>query len=93
MRLIDADDLITHEFKNPISFNAFKALVKRQPTLESKMEKDFKAYIASQIRQEKGPYACCYCKHRDSGAFGYCVFTGCDGIAEWEYGDPEEVEE
>lgn len=93
MRLIDADDLITHEFKNPISYNAFVKLVKRQPRVESKIERDLLEYAASQIRQEKGPYVCCYCKHRDSGPSGYCVLTNCDGISSWEYGDPEEVEE
>lgn len=32
MRLIDADALIANKFKNPISYNAFVSLVKRQPT-------------------------------------------------------------
>ena len=34
MRLIDADELITQQFKNPISYKAFVNLVKRQPTIE-----------------------------------------------------------
>lgn len=32
MRLIDGDELIEHKFKNPISYNAFVGLVKRQET-------------------------------------------------------------
>lgn len=34
-RLIWADDLIACKFKNPISYNAFANLVKRQPTVEA----------------------------------------------------------
>ena len=33
MRLIDADALLAHKFKNDISYNAFLGLVKRQPTV------------------------------------------------------------
>ena len=33
-RLIDADALIAHQFKNDISYKAFVNLVKRQPTVE-----------------------------------------------------------
>lgn len=33
MRLIDADALMAHEFKNDISYKAFCNLVKRQPTV------------------------------------------------------------
>lgn len=32
-RLIDAEALMAHEFKNDISYNAFCSLVKRQPTV------------------------------------------------------------
>lgn len=32
-RLIDADALMAHKFKNDISYNAFCSLVKRQPTV------------------------------------------------------------
>lgn len=35
MRLIDADELLKNEFKNDISFNAFKNLVKRQKTIDA----------------------------------------------------------
>lgn len=35
MRLIDADALIANKFKNDISYNAFKKLVERQPTIEA----------------------------------------------------------
>lgn len=35
-RLIDADKLMEQKFKNPISYNAFVNLVKRQPTVEPK---------------------------------------------------------
>ena len=35
-RLIDADKLMEQKFKNPISYNAFVNLVKRQPTIEPK---------------------------------------------------------
>ena len=34
MRLIDADALIENKFKNDISYNAFKNLVKRQPSVD-----------------------------------------------------------
>ena len=34
-RLIDADALLEHVFKNDISYNAFKNLVSRQPTIEA----------------------------------------------------------
>lgn len=34
MRLIDADALIEQKFKNPISYNAFVNLAKRQPTVD-----------------------------------------------------------
>jgi hypothetical protein len=33
VRQIDADALLANTFKNDISFNAFKSLVKRQPTV------------------------------------------------------------
>ena len=36
MRLIDADVLISNQFKNDISYKAFVNLVKRQPTAEPK---------------------------------------------------------
>lgn len=36
MRLIDADDLIAHTFKNDISYKAFVNLVKKQPTIEER---------------------------------------------------------
>ena len=45
-RLIDADALMAHKFKNDISYNAFCGLVKRQPTVnqwhmvEEEMPKD-----------------------------------------------------
>lgn len=32
-RLINADELLSHEFKNDISFNAFRNLVQRQQTV------------------------------------------------------------
>lgn len=35
MRLIDADELIGYSFKNPISYNAFVNLVKRQKTVDA----------------------------------------------------------
>ena len=35
MRLIDADALIENKFKNPISYNAFVSLVKRQSTVDA----------------------------------------------------------
>ena len=35
MRLIDADALIDRQFKNDISYNAFRALVQRQPTIDA----------------------------------------------------------
>ena len=35
MRLIDADALIENEFKNDISYNAFKNLVKRQAVIDA----------------------------------------------------------
>lgn len=35
MRLIDADALIANKFKNDISYNAFKKLVDRQPTIDA----------------------------------------------------------
>lgn len=38
MRPIDADKLLESEFKNPISYNAFANLVKRQPTIKPKPE-------------------------------------------------------
>lgn len=34
MRPIDADALIEYKFKNDISYNAFKSLVQRQPTID-----------------------------------------------------------
>lgn len=33
MRLIDADALAAHKFKNDISYNSFCSLIKRQPTV------------------------------------------------------------
>lgn len=36
MRLIDADDLIAHTFKNDISYKAFVNLVKKQQTIEER---------------------------------------------------------
>lgn len=36
MRLIDADDLIAHAFKNDISYKAFVNLVKKQQTIEER---------------------------------------------------------
>ncbi len=36
MNLIDRDALIECKFKNPISYNAFVNLVKRQPTIEER---------------------------------------------------------
>ena len=35
MRLIDADKLLENSFKNPISYNAFCNLVKRQMTVDA----------------------------------------------------------
>ena len=35
MRLIDGDKLTENAFKNPISYNAFCNLVKRQPTVDA----------------------------------------------------------
>ena len=35
MRLIDADELLTRKFKNPISYNAFANLVRVQPTIKA----------------------------------------------------------
>ena len=35
MRMIDGDKLIENAFKNPISYNAFCNLVKRQPTVDA----------------------------------------------------------
>lgn len=34
-RLIDMDELLSYKFKNPISYNAFVNLVKRQPTIDA----------------------------------------------------------
>lgn len=35
MRMIDGDKLTENAFKNPISYNAFCNLVKRQPTVDA----------------------------------------------------------
>lgn len=35
MRLIDADKLMENKFKNDISYNAFRNLVKRQPSIDA----------------------------------------------------------
>lgn len=57
MRLIDADVLIGKVFKNDISYNAFKSLVKREPTVDAVPVvrcKDCKEYIS----RWNGDYIC-----------------------------------
>lgn len=58
----------------------------------SHMERDFRQYISDQVKREKGVYACCYCKNRES-ANKYepgCSHEECDGVSGWEYGTPKE---
>ena len=57
----------------------------------NEMEKDFRDYIAGQVYQNKGVYACRYCKHRESGKYEVCDHEDCDGVTMWEYGEPEEA--
>ena len=62
----------------------------------SRVKADFKAYISDQVKQTAGVYACNYCRHRRSAdiwSIG-CKHKDCDGISEWEYGEPpKEAEE
>lgn len=58
----------------------------------NRMERDFRQYISDQMKREKGVYACCYCKNRES-AYKYepgCTHEECDGVSGWEYGTPTE---
>lgn len=58
----------------------------------SRMERDFRQYISDQVKCEKGVYACCYCKNRES-ANEYesgCSLDECDGVSDWEWGMPKE---
>lgn len=56
MKLIDADKLLENSFKNPISYNAFCNLVKRQMTVDAvpvrhgrwKHKKDLKQFFCDQ---------------------------------------------
>lgn len=57
MRLIDADALIEQKFKNPISYNAFVNIVKRQPTVDTmkhgyyiKIQKGERGYSSGDFR-------------------------------------------
>lgn len=58
----------------------------------SRMEQDFRQYISDQVNREKGVYACCYCKHRES-TNKYetgCTLEKCDGVSGWAWGVPKE---
>ena len=58
----------------------------------NRMERDFRQYISDQVKREKGVYACCYCKNRES-ANKYepgCIHEECDGVSRWQYGTPKE---
>ena len=54
-RLIDANALIAHQFKNDISYKAFVNLVKRQPTIEPE-RKTGKWIPCSKPPKESGTY-------------------------------------
>ena len=61
----------------------------------SRVKSDFKSYISDQVKQTAGVYACNYCKHRRSAdiwSIG-CQQKECDGLSEWEYGEPPKEEE
>lgn len=58
----------------------------------SRMEQNFRQYISDQVNREKGVYACCYCKHRESTNKyeSGCTLEKCDGVSGWAWGVPKE---
>lgn len=55
--------------------------------------RDFRDYISSQVKRDRGVYACCYCKNRESKYYPGCEHEECDGVSGWEYGEPKEETE
>ena len=60
----------------------------------SRIERDFRQYISDQVKREKGVYACCYCKNRESANVYEpgCIHEKCDGVSGWQYGTPPKEE-
>ena len=54
-----------------------------------KMEADFKKYIQSQVKRQRGPHGCYMRKHRYPDPDTFCASETCEDGSEWEYGEPD----
>lgn len=80
MRLIDADALIGYSFKNPISYNAFVNLVKRQPTVDA-------------VQVVRCGECKCFENENFPNGCGWCDKLGRVTFDDWYCADGERLEE
>lgn len=75
MRMIDGDKLTENAFKNPISYNAFCNLVKRQPTVDAVPVRHGR-WVADP--EDDGVYSCSECGRYEFYESAFCPNCGAD---------------